>query len=257
MISSQHITYHYGSIPAICDIELTLGPGDFTGIIGPKGSGKSTLLLCLGGILKPDSGRVILDGRDLQSLSAEQRARSIALVFQENFFPFDFSAYEIVLMGRSPYLSPWQSEGPEDQAIVREAMEACDCWQFRHRNIRALSGGERQRVVLARCLAQRTPVILLDEPTNHLDLGHQSAILGRLSRLCQDTHLTAAAVFHDLNTASQFCSRLVVMSQGRIIRAGSPQEVLTPQTIEEVYHTKVDSLRDARSDRPIIIHSVP
>jgi len=254
MIAASDIAFSYGSFRALDGLSLELAPGGLAGIIGPNGSGKSTLLLCLAGILAPQRGRVALDGRPLASLTSRQRARAVALVFQDNFFPFDFTALEVVLMGRSPYLGPLQDEGQGDRAAAEEAMLACDCWQFRERSVRALSGGERQRVVLARALAQKPLALLMDEPANHLDLGHQSQILGFVSGLCRQRSLTAAAVFHDLNLASQFCDRLLLLDRGRLVLEGTPGQVLRPEVISEVYRSQVALLQNPATGKPVVVH---
>ena len=256
MIAASGVAYSYGRLMALDGVSLEIRSGELCGIIGPNGSGKSTLLSCLAGILSPREGRVSFEGSDLSSLSARQRARAVALVFQDNFFPFDFSALDVVLMGRSPYLGPLQDEGAQDMAAAEEAMRACDCWQFKGRSVRSLSGGERQRVVLARALAQEPRVLLMDEPANHLDLGHQSQILGHIAGLCRQRSLAAAAVFHDLNLASQFCGRLLLMDRGRLVLEGEPARVLRPEVIREVYRSRVALLEDPATGKPLIVHSM-
>lgn len=252
MIRAEDINHRYGNLMALAKVTLEISPGRFIGIVGPNGSGKSTLLSILAGVLKPQSGTVFLKGRPLNSWPARERARTIALVLQDNFFPFDFSALEVVLMGRSPYLGLLESEKPLDLEIARQAMEGCDCWQFRDRSIRQLSGGERQRVVLARALAQKPQLLLLDEPANHLDLSHQSRILGHLSQLCHEGELGVAAVFHDLNLALRFCDHLVLLDQGRIAGQGRPQEVLTLEAIEKVFGCQASLIEDPRLRKTFI-----
>ena len=255
MIRADGLTYRYGDIPALDRASLDIVSGAFTGIIGPNGSGKSTLLGCLAGILAPGSGQVLLEGLPLDSYARRDVSRKVALVFQDNFFPFDFTATEVVLMGRSPYLGALQDEGPEDREQVRQAMDACDCWHLSDRSIRALSGGERQRVVLARALAQATPALLMDEPTNHLDLRHQSLILSLIRARCRDRQLAAAAVFHDLNLAIQFCDRLALMDRGRVVTVGTASEVVTPKNISAVYRTEIELIRHPRTRQLHVVFS--
>jgi iron complex transport system ATP-binding protein len=253
MIKAEGIVFSYGQIRALDGLSLALSPGSFYGIIGPNGSGKSTLLMVMAGILAPQSGTVALQGRPLQSFRAKERARILALVLQDNFFPFDFNALDVVLMGRSPYLGPLQDEGPTDLEAARQAMDICDCWQLRRRSIKGLSGGERQRVVLARALAQQPQVILMDEPANHLDLSHQARILDHIGKLCRERSLAAAAVFHDLNLASRFCDRLFLLDRGRLVCQGQPSQVVDPGTIRQVYRSEVCLLHHPSSGKPVIV----
>lgn len=254
MIKANGVSYNYGPIRALDSVSLEVRPGEFLGIIGPNGSGKSTLLSILAGILAPDSGQVLMERRPLSSWRSRGKAKLLALVLQDNFFPFDFTALEVVLMGRSPHLGELEAEGPRDLEIARRAMEACDCWEFRERSIRQLSGGERQRVVLARALAQQPRYLLMDEPTNHLDLSHQSKILEHVAVLCREASLTAVAVFHDLNLASRFCGQLALLNQGRLIRQGMPEEVLEPMVIAQIYRSEIRLLKHPASGRPVVIH---
>lgn len=254
MIRAENISFSYGPIAALQGVSLEVRRGEFLGIIGPNGSGKSTLLLIMAGILHPGSGSVLLEERPMRSWNPKERARSLALVMQDNFFPFDFTAYETVLMGRSPHLGELEPEGPGDLKMARLAMEACDCWDLRDRSIRELSGGERQRVVLARALAQQPGFLLMDEPANHLDLGHQALILGHIAGLCQKENLAAAAVFHDLNLASRFCGRLALLDQGRLARQGSPGQVIDRELIRQVYRSEVAVIKHPASGRPLVTH---
>ncbi len=254
MIWIEEVSYSYGPIKALDRVSLEVKPSELLGIIGPNGSGKSTLLSVLAGIIPPKSGKVFLESRPLNSWRARERAKVLALVLQDNFFPFDFSALEVVLMGRSPHLGELEPEGPRDLEIARGAMEVCDCWDLRDRSIRDLSGGERQRVVLARALAQQPRFLLLDEPANHLDLSHQSKILGYVSGLCRERSLGAVAVFHDLNLASRFCDRLALLDQGSLVQQGSLPQVLDPDLIRRVYRSEVLLLKHPATGRPVVVH---
>lgn len=254
MIRAESVSYSYGPITALEGVSLEVRRGEFLGIIGPNGSGKSTLLSVLAGIMAPDSGQVSLAGRPMSSWRSRERAKLLALVHQENFFPFDFTASEMVLMGRSPHLGELEPEGPQDLEIVRRCMEACDCWDLRGRSIRELSGGERQRVVLARALAQQPKFLLMDEPANHLDLGHQSLILEHIAGLVIKEGLAAAAVFHDLNLASRFCGRLALMDLGRLARQGEPDQVVDRELIRQVYRSEVAVIKHPASGRPLVTH---
>jgi iron complex transport system ATP-binding protein len=233
VITVTNLSYSYGPAKVLSDVSFSLPKGKVVGLLGPNGSGKSTLCLCL-------AGGIEISGRSLSGYGPEQLARQMAVVFQDNLFSFDFTAYEIVLMGRSPYLRPLQPEGLEDHRIAENAMRDCDCFDLKDRPIKSLSGGERQRVVLARALAQTASVLLLDEPTNHLDLKHQKQIL-------------SVVVLHDLNLAGQFCDHLLLLDRGRLVKQGTPEEVLTPENLNPVYQINVLKISHPLTGRPQII----
>jgi iron complex transport system ATP-binding protein len=255
MIECKGLSYRYGRLPALAEVDLKAGPGEMTGLLGPNGSGKSTLCLCLAGLLERagQSGEIIIDGRNIGEYTARKLALQTAFVFQDNHFPFDFSALEIALMGRSPYLKGLEPESQKDLAAARKAMELCDCLELGERAVSSLSGGERQRVVLARALAQETPYLIMDEPTNHLDLRHQKQILGAVRNACHDNGLAAIVVLHDLNLAGQFCDRLVLLDKGRVASFGSPKEVLVQEILNRVYRTELNVIVHPVSGRPQIM----
>jgi iron complex transport system ATP-binding protein len=231
-------TYAYESFPVLNDISVNLPTGAFIGIIGPNGSGKSTLLKGLAATLAPRTGSVLLDGKEINKWSRRELARQLAVVPQETTAAFDFTAEDVVLMGRSPYLTGWQAESPEDLQAAAEAMELTGTWDLRHRPITHLSGGERQRVFIARALAQKTPVILLDEPTAHLDINHQVEVLNLLRRL-NHQGVTIIIIFHDLNLAAQYCSQMILLHQGKVYACGKVEEIFSTETIRTVYQTEV------------------
>jgi len=255
VIEVKDLSYRYGPLKALDGVSFSLPRGKVAGLLGPNGSGKSTLCLCLAGMLdrKGSSGEIKISGQDLGSVAPEKLALKMAVVFQDNSFSFDFTAYEIVLMGRSPYLRPLQPEGLEDHLIAEKAMRDCDCFDLKDRPIKSLSGGERQRVVLARALAQATPVLLLDEPTNHLDLKHQKQILSLVRELAESKGVLSVVVLHDLNLAGQFCDHLLLMDQGRLVKQGTPEEVLTPENLNPVYQINVHKISHPLTGRPQII----
>lgn len=255
MIEVKDLSYKYGPLQALDGVSFSLPQGKVVGLLGPNGSGKSTLCLCLAGMLdrKGSSGGIKISGQDLGSFAPEELALKMAVVFQDNLFSFDFTAYEIVLMGRSPYLRPLQPEGPEDHLIAEKAMRNCDCFDLKDRPIRSLSGGERQRVVLARALAQATPVLLLDEPTNHLDLKHQKQILSLVGEMAATKNVLSVVVLHDLNLAGQFCDHLLLLDKGRMVKQGTPEEVLTPENLNPVYQINVHKISHPVTGRPQII----
>lgn len=255
MIQVTGLSYSYGPVTALSDVSFSLPKGKVVGLLGPNGSGKSTLCLCLAGLLgkKGLSGIIKLAGQDLGGFAPKKLALEMAVVFQDNLFSFDFTAYQIVLMGRSPYLRPLQPEGPEDHLIAERAMRDCDCYALKDRLIRSLSGGERQRVVLARALAQQTPVLLLDEPTNHLDLRHQKQILSLVKEMAASQGVLSVVVLHDLNLAGQFCDHLLLLDRGYVVTQGTPEEVLTSENLNPVYQIEVHRISHPVTGRPQII----
>lgn len=253
MIAISDLTYHYGPITALRDISLQAASGEMIGLIGPNGSGKSTLLSCLAGLRTNFSGRIMIGGKDIAVYNASSLARLVAVVFQDNFFPFDFTAYEIVAMGRSPFLKALQDETIGDHRIIEEAMRQSDCYQLKDRPITELSGGERQRVILARALAQQPKVLLMDEPTNHLDLKHQRLILGTARKLSSEIGVLVIAVLHDLNLAASFCDRIILLHQGAIVADNPPNEVLNATILTPVYETDIDIVLHPRTNRPQIL----
>jgi iron complex transport system ATP-binding protein len=239
------------------DLSLRIAGGESVGILGPNGSGKTTLVRLLGGILAPDAGEVIFHGRPVRSFRARERARDIAIVPQESRLLFNFSLLEVVLMGRAPHLGPWGLERPEDFAAARAALRVMDLAGCEERGLQALSSGERQRALIARALAQEPRVMMLDEPTAFLDLKHRLQIHEILRRLNGERGLTVIAVSHDLNMAARYASRLIVLHHGRVAADGSPQEVLTPDLIREVYETEAAVERDPATGAPFVIPRAP
>ena len=253
MIAINHLTYRYGTITALRDISLQADSGEMIGLIGPNGSGKSTLLSCLAGLRTNFSGGIMIGGKDISGYNSQALARVISVVFQDNYFPFDFTAYEIVAMGRSPFLKAMQDETAHDQQIIEQAMRQSDCWQLKERSITELSGGERQRVILARALAQQPKVLLMDEPTNHLDLKHQHLILGTARKLSSQSGVLVMAVLHDLNLAASFCDRIILLHQGAVAADNPPSEVLNATILTPVYETDIDIVLHPRTNRPQIL----
>ncbi|MDO8672791.1 MAG: ABC transporter ATP-binding protein [Dehalococcoidia bacterium] len=235
----QQVSFSYGKRRVLDRISFGLAQGETLGIVGPNGSGKTTLIRILSRLAAPDSGKVLLNGLDIHSLSRSKLARTMAVVPQFPSLPDAFTAFEIVLMGRTPYLGFLHGEGQSDIAAARKAMEMTDTWIFAERRVGELSGGERQRVVLARAFAQEPSLLLLDEPTAHLDIGHQIEMLELVRSLSLNRQLTVLAVFHDLSLAAQYCGRLIMLSQGRIYCEGTPAQVVTEAIVRDVYKAEV------------------
>lgn len=251
-LEAQQVTFSFNETPVLDQVDLRLEPGVIVGVIGPNGAGKSTLVRLLSRLLTPASGRIQLNGHDLARWRPADLARMLAVVPQDPELPPSFTAWEMVLMGRSPHLGWMGKESQRDRAVVRRAMEETRTWQLAGRFISQLSGGERQRVVVARALAQEPRVLLLDEPTAHLDINHQVETLSLISRLVRERGLAALAIFHDLNLAAQYCDELVLLHQGRVVAQGLPQQVLTPPLLRRVYGTEVTVISHPASGLPLV-----
>ncbi|MHB1417937.1 MAG: ABC transporter ATP-binding protein, partial [Chloroflexota bacterium] len=227
LLRVENLTFAYGLRHVLQGVSLEAKAGEVVGVLGPNGCGKSTFLRVVSGVLRPAAGRVLVEGDDLSRLSRAMVAQKVAVVPQSPHLPDGFTAWEIALLGRTPYLRLLQAEGQNDFAIVRLALELCGALDLAERRMGDLSGGERQRVVIARALAQEPSLLLLDEPTSHLDITHQMAILDLVSTLSREQRLGVVAVFHDLNLAAQYCHRVALLGGGRIIAEGTPEAVIT------------------------------
>jgi len=256
-LSAQNLTIRYSSEgdSAVSDLAINIARGEFVGVVGPNGCGKSTLVRALSRTLKPVGGAVLLDGRNLYSLSARESAQTIGVVPQSTSVGFDFTVRDIVDMGRSPRLPsrPFASFTENDAEAVSKAMRETSIQHLRDRIANTLSGGELQRVLIARALAQEPDVLLLDEPTAHLDIQHQLEILELARRLAHRDNLAVLAVLHDLNLAAAYCDRLVLMKSGKVISSGRPAEVLTAQNVMDVYGARVWMRLHPTSGRPYIV----
>lgn len=239
VLSFREVGFKYGESWALKDLELEIQPGELLGILGPNGSGKSTLLKVVDGILTPQAGEVLLKGRPVSTYPRVALAREVAMVAQENHFRFSFSALEVVLMGRFPYMKRFQFEGKEDMGVALKALGATHCLELADRPIHELSGGEKQRVLIARALAQEPAVILLDEPTSFLDLRYKREIFDLISSLSHDRGLCVLVVSHDIDLTAHYSDRIVMLKEGRICSTGPPEEVITTSNIESVYRCPV------------------
>jgi len=252
LLEVEGIICDYDGIEVLQEVTLRIGAGEIVGVIGPNGAGKSTLVRAMSRVLRPKLGRALLDGCDLyDAVTAPEAARSIAVVPQESSTTFEFTCQEIILMGRSPHLKRFQVESPQDLTIVKQAMLRTDTWEFRDRLITKLSGGERQRVILARAFAQEPQVLLLDEPTAHLDIGHQIQTM----KLVTELDCAVVAAMHDLNLASAYCGRLVLLNCGRIVASGLPEDVLTQEHLEKVY--KIPVVAERRNGTWTVLPKMP
>ena len=234
-------------------VDLEVRAGEFMGLIGPNGSGKTTLLRAVSGVLRPGLGTVVLHGRDITCLSPRDRAKLVAVVQQSPAVPLAFTALEVVLMGRNPHLGLLQWEGAADFDACRRAMDLTDTAGFSDRYMSSLSGGEQQRVIIARALAQETPVLLLDEPTAHLDIGYQTGVLDTIDRVRKGMGLTVLAAMHDLTLAGQYCDRIAALHGGEVVALGEPAEVLTVPLVEKVFGSAVSIVEHPVHRTPAVL----
>jgi iron complex transport system ATP-binding protein len=252
-VDKVSFAYDNHARPVVDGVSLSVSRGAIVGLLGPNGSGKTTLLRLLSGTLVPDRGRVLLDGQAVAGMSRRDLARRIAVVPQETHSAFDYSALEIVMMGRYPHLGAFELEGASDLAIARRAMADTGTASFEDRRFAALSGGEKQRVVIAGALAQASDVLLLDEPTASLDLGFQLEIAALLSRLNRDRGTTMVVSTHDLNLAAALCAELVLLKEGRVIAQGPTDNVLTPAHVRDLYGVIADVTTHPRAGHLTVV----
>ncbi len=244
----------YGARDVLHGVDLTVAAGEVMVLAGPNGAGKTTLLRVLSGTLRPRAGTVRWQEEDLLALSPRQRARRMAVVPQARGVPPTFTVAQAVMLGRTPYLSWLGAPNAYDRDVVRRVLAQTDLTDLADRPLGQLSGGERQRVLLARALAQETPILLLDEPTTHLDLRHQANILRLVRDLSRERGLAVLMVIHDLNLAARFADRLALFDQGRVLAVDAPQAVLTAARIAAVYRTPVDVCRTPQG-LPLVVLS--
>ncbi|HME45327.1 MAG TPA: ABC transporter ATP-binding protein [Syntrophorhabdales bacterium] len=250
--SARNISFAYGSLAVLHDVNMDVESGQMVGIIGPNGAGKTTLLRLLSGYLLPGTGTVELFGKDLRAYEKRRLAQLVATLPQAVSTIFPYTTEEFILMGRYPHFDKRLGYGREEKDVVREVMGRMGIDQLSGRIVNTLSEGERQKVYLAQCIAQNPKVLLLDEPVSHLDIRHQMQTLELLAGL-NEKGLTILMILHDLNLASEFCSRILLLSQGKISADGPPAATLTYQHIEGAYGTVVVVRENPLSGKPLVL----
>ncbi len=253
IVGINKLSFKYDKADILKHISLDVEQGSFLSILGPNGSGKTTLLKNVCNLLKPHNGSILIDEKDIEKIKYKELAQIIAVVHQGTDVQFDFSVFDVVMMGRFPYLKRFQSEGKEDVEIVENAMKSTSIWELREKSINEISGGERQRVLIARALTQQPKVLLLDEPISHLDIKYQIEILDLCKRLNKEQNITVITTLHDINMASRYSDYILLLEEGRIREMDTPEKVLTEKNIEDVYGIKVDLIKRNDNERPIII----
>lgn len=219
----------------LTQISTVFEEGKFYGILGPNGSGKTTLIRHLLGLLSTQKGSIQLEEKNIWDYHKKELAGRISFVPQNTYLEADFSVYDIVAMGRTPYLKRFESLSSEEEKLIEEAMQITNTYHMKEKRFNQLSGGEAQRVLVARAIAQDTPWMILDEPISHLDIKHQVELMETLKRLNEEKGKTIIAILHDLNLTSAYCSQVVLMKKGSIYAAGDTKEVLSKENLKAVY----------------------
>jgi len=241
MLEARDVSVSYDHRIAVSGVSLSLNEGEITAIIGPNGAGKSTLLRTLNGQLPRSSGSVLLDGEPIDRLNRRSISRKIAVVAQEAELRFPVTVLEFVLGGRFAWAthSGWGWETERDLHVAESVLRETEMNELGTRLMNELSGGERQRALMARALATEAPILLLDEPTANLDLSHQATLLSLVRARCDEHRAAALVVTHDINLAAQFADNILLMKHGRTVHAGSPEEVLRPEILQDVFEIRV------------------
>lgn len=256
MLKIDELTVKYGNLTAVDNVNFSIGLGEFAGIIGPNGSGKSTLLKTVSGFIRPFKGNVLLYDKNVFLIKSKELAKHISFVPEETVTTFSFTVKEIILMGRYPYTGKFSGETSENIEIAKNSMRLLQVEELSERDINELSTGEKQRVIIARALCQQSEIVLMDEPTAHLDISHQIEILDIIKKLNIEKKLTVIMVMHDLNLASEYCDRILLLNKGIVCADGSPEDVITYQNVENIYKTVVVVNKNPVSGKPHVL-SVP
>ncbi|MFJ6725121.1 MULTISPECIES: ABC transporter ATP-binding protein [unclassified Streptomyces] len=251
-LAARSVTAGYDGRTVLADLSLEIAPGRITALVGPNACGKSTLLKSLARLLPVAAGTVLLDGRDIHALPTREVARRLGILPQSPIAPESITVGDLVWRGRHPHQRFGSRRSAADDLVIAQALEATGTAALLDRPVDQLSGGQRQRVWIALALAQETPTLLLDEPTTYLDIAHQIEVMDLLADLNEQTGKTIVLVSHDLNQAALYASTIVAMRDGRIVRQGTPHEVLTERTVAEVFGLDCLVVPHPRSDRPQI-----
>lgn len=241
MLEAHEVSVSYDHRMAVANLSLSLKPGEITAILGPNGAGKSTLLRALNGQIRHSSGSILLDGEPLERLNRRSISRHIAVVAQEAELRFPVTVLEFVLGGRFAWATNagWGWETERDLQVAEAVVQETELTELSGRLMNELSGGERQRALMARALATEAPILLLDEPTANLDLSHQAALLSLVRNRCDQRRASALVVTHDINLASQFADYILLMQRGKMVHSGTPEDVLKPHILQEVFEIRV------------------
>ena len=252
-LSAEHVTLAYDQRVIAEELSVEIPDHSFTVIVGPNACGKSTLLRALSRMLRPERGRVLLDGQAIQSLPAKQVARTLGLLPQSAVAPDGITVADLVGRGRYPHQGLLRQWSAEDERVVQESMRQTGVAALADRYVDELSGGQRQRVWIAMALAQQTPLLLLDEPTTYLDIQHQIDVLDLCAELHETQGRTLVAVLHDLNHAARYATHLIALRGGEVIAEGAPHDIVTADLVERVFGLKCQVIEDPETGTPLIV----
>ena len=252
MLNAKNLKIGYDERVIIENLSLSIEKGQVTSIIGPNGCGKSTLLKTLSRMIPSMSGEVFLEGKNLKKIKSKKISQKICLLSQHNHAPGDLTVEQLVYYGRLPHKKWYEPKSTDDQELVDWAIEQTGLTHYKQKSIGSLSGGERQRAYIAQALCQKPDILLLDEPTTYLDISYQLDLMELIREINNRLNITVVMVLHELNQASRYSDRLIVMKKGEIISDGTPNEVISPEVIEEVYQIKCEIDKDPISNKPRI-----
>ncbi len=244
------VEFSYGSEAVLKGVSIEIPQGEMLSIIGPNGAGKTTLLRCINRILKPRKGVIMVNGKSIEGISRREIARKMGYVPQSTHQVFPNTVFDVILMGRRPHFA-WKCNEKDIEKVL-ETLKMLGIENLAMRDITELSGGQQQKVFIARALAQEPEILLLDEPTSNLDIKHQLEVMNIIKSITNEKGITAIMAIHDLNLASRYADRVIMMHEGRIFAAGSPEEVLTPENIREVYGVEAEVLC-GKDGKPLIL----
>lgn len=252
MISCKNLKVGYEEKVIIENLSLSITKGEVVSIIGPNGCGKSTLLKTLSRIIKPMSGGIYIQNESIKSLKSKHISQKVCLLSQHNDAPGDLTVEELVYFGRIPHKKWYESKTKSDEEIVNWAIENTGLKRYKNTPINSLSGGERQRAYIAQALCQKPDILLLDEPTTYLDISYQLEVMELVREINEKFNITIVMVLHELNQASKYSDRLVIMKDGEIVSDGCPRDVINKETIKQVYKIECDIDNDPISNKPRI-----
>lgn len=252
ILKIRNLNVNFGKTKILKNISLDVKKGEFIAILGPNGSGKTTLLKSISRLTTTDRNVIYINCRDIFDMSSKELAQNISVVPQNTDVIYEFTCYDVVKMGRYPYLKKFKQESLEDIRIVENSMTATSSLNLKDRLFTEISGGERQRVILAQAIAQEPDIILLDEPISNLDPQYQIEILDTIKKLSIDKELTVISILHDFNFASMYSDKIVLIENGEVYKEGNPVEVLTTENIKSVFDTDVYVSQSPITDRPHI-----
>lgn len=252
MLEIHSLSVAYGERRALKNVSFALNAGEILAVIGPNGAGKSTLIRALSGVVHPQGGKMLLNGQEINRMNPGERARHISVVPQAAHLPPAFTAWETVLLGRTPYLNWLGQISAKDEALAGKAMRRTDTLELADRLVGELSGGEQQRLMLARALTQSAPLLLMDEPTAHLDLQYQLNLLQLIRALVQEDRLAVLIAMHDLNLVARFADRVLLLVNGEQKALGEPPTVLTPEILSRAYRVPLEVLSGGQGGVPLV-----